>query len=80
MKPEYEKAAKQLNPRVTLAMLDCTEFGDVCQNEGVKGYPTIKFFKDGKAGKPYGGPRTTEGIVDYIEKYACCVGTARISP
>lgn len=31
----------------------------------IQGYPTIKFFVDGKP-TDYDGPRTADGIVDYV--------------
>lgn len=59
---EYEKAAKQLEEAgssVKLAKVDATVHKDLGTKFGVKGYPTLKFFKNGVA-IDYAGPRDAE--------------------
>lgn len=60
--PEYEKAAKALKGIANIAAVDATKEQVDVQ---IQGYPTIKFFVDGKA-TDYDGPRTADGIVDFI--------------
>lgn len=60
--PEYEKAAKALKGIANLAAIDASSERTDIQ---VQGFPTIKFFNDGKVSE-YDGPRTAEGIVDFM--------------
>jgi protein disulfide-isomerase-like protein len=60
--PEYEKAAKALKGIANIAAVDATvEKVDV----QVQGYPTLKFYVDGTS-TDYDGPRTSDGIIDFI--------------
>ena len=68
--PEFEKAAtvlKENDPPVVLAEVDCTAEGkEVCSQNGVSGYPTLKAFKRGDKAFDYEGPRDADGIVRYM--------------
>lgn len=57
--PEYEEAATSLKEKgIHLAKVDCTEEADLCKDQGVEGYPTLKVFR-GKLDDPttYPGQR-----------------------
>lgn len=44
--PEYEKAATELKDTgLALAKVDCTVEKEVCSEQGVSGYPTLKVFQ-----------------------------------
>ena len=45
--------------------VDCTIDQSICQKYGVKGYPTIKFFRNGKP-KDYQGVRTNDKLTFMI--------------
>merc|ERR1712018_1008843 len=68
--PEYAKAAGILaekESKIVLAKVDATEEGAVAEKFEVRGYPTLKFFKNGKPTE-YGGGRTADTIVSWVEK------------
>merc|ERR1711918_178834 len=74
MKPDFDKLAKEYeaSSSVVIGDADCTVHSDLCQKYGVRGYPTVKFFKDGdKEGADYPGGRSYDDlkkwIVDNIE-------------
>uniref|UniRef100_A0A8B9J4H7 protein disulfide-isomerase n=1 Tax=Astyanax mexicanus TaxID=7994 RepID=A0A8B9J4H7_ASTMX len=53
--PEYAKAAGMLKAEgsdIRLGKVDATEEADLAQEFGVRGYPTIKFFKGGEKSSP----------------------------
>jgi len=68
--PEYAKAATTLAEKgslVLLGKLDATEHPKIAEQFEVKGYPTLKFFKNGKDTE-YNGGRTADTIVSWLEK------------
>jgi len=68
--PEYAKAAGLLaekESKIVLGKVDATEQKKIAETHEVRGYPTLKFFKNGKA-MEYGGGRTADTIVAWLEK------------
>jgi len=69
--PEYEKAAAALaeHENIALAKIDATEHGDLAKEYGVRGYPTLKWFKkDPKNAMEYGGGRKEPEISNWVLK------------
>jgi len=70
--PEYAAAAKQLkgaSPPIPLAKVDATAEHKLAEDYGVRGYPTIRLFIDGKD-QEYTGGRTEQSIVTWVLKKA----------
>merc|ERR1712241_1396837 len=68
--PEYAKAAGMLADKesaIKLAKVDATEESKIAEKFEVRGYPTLKFFKNGKD-QEYNGGRTADTIVTWLEK------------
>jgi len=72
LEPEWSKAAtilKNNDPPVYLAKVDVTENGALGLRFGIRGYPTIMIFRNGK-NEAYSGPRDAPGIVKFLKRQA----------
>lgn len=68
--PEYAKAAKELKtklPNVKLGKVDATVETEIAEKANVQGYPTLKFYRDGKV-IDFNAGRTSDAIVSWLEK------------
>ena len=65
--PIYEQAAESLKGVAKFARVDCTTQASICQQYGVRGYPTLKIFTDGQA-SDYNGARSVESLVSTMKK------------
>jgi protein disulfide isomerase family A protein 3 len=69
MAPDFEAAAKKLktnDPPVALVKVDCTVEKEACDKFGVKGFPTLKIFRNGVNAQDYDGPRDQAGIIKFM--------------
>ncbi|KHN46530.1 Protein disulfide-isomerase 5-4 [Glycine soja] len=84
LKPSWEKTAKimkerydpEMDGRIILAKVDCTQEGDLCRRNHIQGYPSIRIFRKGTdlrsehghhEHESYYGDRDTESLVKFME-------------
>ncbi|CAL1700698.1 unnamed protein product [Somion occarium] len=66
--PHYEEAATALKDKnIKLAKVNCVDEADLCQSNGIQGYPTLRVYRNGEH-TDYGGPRKADGIISYMIK------------
>jgi len=66
LEPEWNRAATQLKGKVKLGALDATVHTVMSNRYGVRGFPTIKMFRDGEESE-YDGGRTASDIVAWAQ-------------
>ncbi|KAL2986351.1 hypothetical protein AAZX31_12G201600 [Glycine max] len=84
LKPSWEKTAKiikerydpEMDGRIILGRVDCTEDGDLCRSHHIQGYPSIRIFRKGSDVRSdhghhdhesYYGDRDTDSLVKTME-------------
>ncbi|KAL6199319.1 hypothetical protein ACLB2K_029103 [Fragaria x ananassa] len=84
LKPSWEKAAKimrerydpEIDGRILLAKVDCTQEADLCRRNHIQGYPSIRIFRRGSdlredhghhEHESYYGDRDTDSLVKTME-------------
>ncbi|KAJ7461840.1 protein disulfide isomerase [Mycena galericulata] len=70
--PTWEKLVDQSenSAGVQLAQVDCSVNGDLCDANGVKGYPQLNLYRDGEFVEKYKGNRDFNLLSDYLAKNA----------
>lgn len=55
--------------KITVARVDCTQNGDLCNEEKIQGYPTLKLYRaEDTTGVEYEGPRNLLALVEFLNK------------
>jgi len=68
MMPAWVELGTRLkNDNINVGRLDCTKYSNVAQLFGVRGFPTVKYIRDGIA-VDYNGPRNVPSLVSFVEK------------
>lgn len=68
--PEYAKAAQALEEKkspIKLGKIDATEEQELAEKNGIRGYPTLKFYRSGTPIE-YTGGREKDTIISWLEK------------
>jgi len=71
MKPAWDQLSDEyaVSSSVLVADVDCTVEKDLCGEYEVRGYPTIKYFKNGgdPKGESYSGGRSFDQLKKFVE-------------
>ncbi|KAF9563365.1 protein disulfide isomerase [Agrocybe pediades] len=71
-KPTWEQLvaeAKTEIPTVNMGTVDCTVYGDLCDKNQIKGYPTLLMFEDGKIVDQFKGSRELDSLKEFMKRY-----------
>lgn len=68
IKPELEEVAKEMQGKVTVAMLDIDASQNTAAEFKVTSVPTLVLFKDGREAKRLVGLRDAAGIIEFINE------------
>lgn len=70
--PTWEQLAEMLNEddsNIRIAKVDCTTDSDICKEQDITGYPTLKFFKAGdNEGVKFRGIRDLPSLTTFINE------------
>lgn len=67
MLPEWEKLEKENTNGVEIKKVVCSDNKELCKGEGIKGYPTIKYY-DENGVHEYNGDRTKDGFMSFLSE------------
>ncbi|XP_059152695.1 thioredoxin domain-containing protein 5-like [Physella acuta] len=68
--PTWEDLGKEMkSDPVSIARVDCTQHKSVCDQNEVRGYPTLKIFRNGELLSDYRGGRTLEDLQSFVKKH-----------
>ena len=55
---------------ILLAKVDASKESELAKEYMVQGFPTLTLFRKGVKVEDYSGPRTADGLVEYMQKQA----------
>jgi len=66
--PTWDELAAKMGAdgKATIAKVDCTKSQSLCQEHGIKGYPTLAYFRKGEKVEAYRGGRTMKDLSDFV--------------
>jgi len=67
MAPDWDRLSKEVHPSVFIYDVNCGDEAELCNENGVSGYPTIKYYQDGVE-KKYEGSRGFEELLKFTKE------------
>ncbi|XP_046843577.1 protein disulfide-isomerase TMX3-like isoform X2 [Xenia sp. Carnegie-2017] len=70
LEPIWDEVGEKLaieSPNIVTAKIDCTKHEELAKENGIRGFPTLKFFR-GKFSIRYQGSYTKEALVEFAKK------------
>ncbi|KIY51914.1 thioredoxin-domain-containing protein [Fistulina hepatica ATCC 64428] len=69
--PDWETLGEEVSqedklPKVHMAQVDCAVHGDLCESHDVKGYPTMRLYRDGTFVEQFKGSRSMERLHAFL--------------
>ncbi|KAG6813179.1 hypothetical protein H0H92_013299 [Tricholoma furcatifolium] len=74
--PTWEQLVQESekdHPSVNLAQVDCSLYGDLCSENSVKGYPTLRMFNEGKDLGEFKSSRDLPKLHAFIESHVSTI-------
>ncbi|KAF8905855.1 thioredoxin-like protein [Gymnopilus junonius] len=71
-KPTWDQLVKEAGteiPSVKMGTVDCIMHGDLCNSNGVKAYPSLLLFEDGKKVEEFRGSRDLDLLKTFIKRH-----------
>ena len=65
--PVLDKVVKQVHGKMNIAKVDCTVEKDVCREHSIRGYPTLKYYRNGEF-HDYPGGRSENDFVSFSNR------------
>lgn len=69
MAPTWVELARKVSDKIKIAEVDCTQNGEICNENNVNGYPTLLLFKNGQKLEDYSGARDISSLISFLNKY-----------
>ncbi|KAF8590271.1 thioredoxin-like protein [Ramaria rubella] len=65
-----EHVESQTDPGISLAQVNCAIQGDLCNENNVKSYPSLRLYKEGESIEDYDGDRDFDLLSKYVAEHA----------
>jgi len=66
--PTWDELAEVVGSNWNVAKVDCTVHSAVCNAQEIRGYPTLKLFRNGGEGVKYAGAREIPAFIKWVEE------------